>query len=329
MVIGFGIIVLFVLFSRSSPPCECPECVLPECPECVSPEWIYINHVDIFEYVVNECYGPFGTSCESADLDKLKSDVSLEDLYYGSKISEIGKFWWECDAVSNYTKMHYNPPQSDDLDSVIYTYRSIQLIRRGVEPREDLGKWVDINWLEENSILNPNLDSEKLSPIYQFHISYLLNRVLILANREEEAGEIRRKYLDTYSDIEISDEDYLKAKYYQTKILFNFGHDPRGIFSDDKQLEKEKREHKWEVEDIYINKRYDRNDLGDIFYLYTLRKYYGIEINKAQVYSDIIRFYTNEGGFKEHLGDESPSMEATYYGMCIMMDCDDHSIYIL
>jgi len=263
--------------------------------------------IDIYD----ENYGGF----------KIRKDstASLEATYYGiealenlGSLNKITNFETILDKVHSFYVLpgYYS---EDGNDPVFSTKQALKIDRWF---QEDLGQKINLDWLENNSIKNKNLEENKLNPEYQAAVLEIYQHLTIPKEEKfEELEKISYYYYDYYGNFklseEISDSDYLKTKYYQISLISDLS----GINNVEKLAG-----NYFKMEDIKADKEKlssfsyeDIQDIKEVYWLYYLQKFYSIELDLDKVLKKVEGFYFG-GGIKEKLTDETSNLIGTYYG---------------
>ena len=253
---------------------------------------------------------------------KIKKDstVSLEATYYGiealhnlKSLNVITNSQTLFDKIRSY----YISPDyylEKNKDPIFSTKQALRIDRWY---QEDLNQKIDLDWLKSNSIENKNLELEKFNPEYQLAVVQIYQHLeqLEVSEKLRKIEEISYPYFDYYCNFqfpeEISDSDYLKIKYYQISLISNLS-GVTNIVNSTASCFKE--------ENIKINKErlnkfnYEKlDDIKEVYWLYYLQSFYNLDPDLNQIFDKVQNFYF-EGGFKEKLSDEAPSLIGTYYG---------------
>jgi hypothetical protein len=205
---------------------------------------------------------------------------------------------------------YYSDPNEDPVFSTSYALRFNRYYS------EDLGKEIDLNWLEENSISNENLAEEKKDPEYQLMVWGIYKHLEIpKEERFEKLENLSSSYFDYYCGLDFSGEEsdssYLEKKYFQIFLIS----DMSGI-DNVKELTSNCLEKETIDKDKERLKRIDFKkiqDIKELYWFYYLQRFYGLGFDLEEILEHAKDFYSNRG-FKEKLSEKESNLTAAYYG---------------
>ena len=254
------------------------------------------------------------------DLFKMSKDspASIEATYCAAAIHGERSKELDLNQVANIDEMfnkirsYYTAPGyylEKGKDSVSSTWMALEI--DSYFP-QNLEQEIDLNWLKSNSLENENLEESKLDPQYQRDILEIY-RYLPLDQKEVKTRitPVYLNYYCNYKSQEISDEDYLRKKYYQTSII-NYLTGSRDTSAPRLCLKEED----IETDKDRLNKISfsDLSDIKEVYWLYDLKKIYNLRPDLREFFTRVGDFYFNKV-FKEKLSDKEPNLIGTLYGM--------------
>ena len=179
---------------------------------------------------------------------------------------------------------------------------------------------INMSWLISLSLLNPANPPENMDLIDQYKVFLLLINPRYMKNSPEELPMLRSKYQEFICNYYIPEgEDWLKTKYFQ-KV---FKSDLRIRCQNEEEIEREliNELESFDMESNNDIKKADwihrlklRSGLG----IYRLKLASGLELSTDEIISELEKFSTKDGGYKEFLKDEDASLTGTYYAQRLM-----------
>lgn len=172
----------------------------------------------------------------------------------------------------------------------------------------DIKQPINMSWLISLSILNPDDPPKDMDILRQCKIFWLLN-LQFRKNSPEELPMLKDKYQEFVCNYYIPEgEDWLEAKFLQE------------AFKSDLQIicpnhEEEEREliNKLESFDLESN-----NDIKKAYRISRLKLASGLELSTDEIISELEKFSTGDGGYKEFLGDDDASLKGAYHALHLM-----------
>lgn len=178
---------------------------------------------------------------------------------------------------------------------------------------ESLDQKINPDWLKANSLENKNLDQKKTDPEYQFAVISIYRSLGMVDKLKEISTLYSRYYCDEFDMPKtVSDEDYLRGKYFQTMIVAGLSGaatiSKSCLWNNNVEVNSER------LNKIQLNQL---DNLALIGQLYYLKNFYNLAPDIAGIFNRTKLFYKQEG-FKENLNNINPNMTGTFNGVTLI-----------
>ncbi len=167
---------------------------------------------------------------------------------------------------------------------------------------------INMSWLISLSILNPDCPPKNMELLRQCKVFWLLD-LQFRKNSPEELPMLRSRYQEFVCNYYIPEgEDWLEAKFLQEASKS----DLQIICPNDEEEERELI-NKLESFDLESN-----NDIKKAYWISRLKLASGLELSTDEIISELEKFSTGDGGYKEFLEDDDASLKGAYYALHLM-----------